>query len=167
MKWLLVFKIFIVSIWIVGMMGFIQEVVNNSKTFVELLSNPRIFLIFCIIFLGCVSIILNFIFKNKNILINYFLFSFFFCAFLLFIDFCIFYFKELPRYTSYTDSLGMICALYFLFCYVFSGFMVYGVLSLFKKNYKKVAICFIICIFYYYPFIALIGLAIIKIFVQK
>lgn len=50
MKWLLVFKIFIVLIWIVGMMGFIQKVINNSKTFVELLSNPRIFLIFCIIF---------------------------------------------------------------------------------------------------------------------
>lgn len=71
LSWLLALKVFIVLFWILGIAGFIIEAINSRKAFLEIISTHWI--AFIAILLGCISIILDFVFKNKNIMVWYFL----------------------------------------------------------------------------------------------
>lgn len=86
LTWLLALKIFIVLFWTLGMVGFIVETIDNRKTFLEILSIHWI--LFTAILLGCISIILDFLFKEKEIMIDYFL-SFFCLQFAFFLSVCV------------------------------------------------------------------------------
>lgn len=85
LTWILVFKIFIVLFWTFGMVGFIGMVIDNQKTFLELLTRWDIVLIFIVILLGCLSVVLDFFFRDKRIMTDYFL-SFFCLLFAFFLS---------------------------------------------------------------------------------
>ena len=76
LSWLLVFKAFITLFWFLGMVGFISMAIDNRKTFLELFARWDIVLIFIVILLGCLSVVLDFFFRDKKIMTDYFL-SFF------------------------------------------------------------------------------------------
>lgn len=75
LSWLLVFKVFITLFWTLSMIGFILVAIDNRKTFLEILNTH--WDIFAAILLGCISVILDFIFKEKNIMLSYFFIFFF------------------------------------------------------------------------------------------
>ncbi|MCX2683905.1 hypothetical protein OQH60_08540, partial [Campylobacter sp. MIT 21-1685] len=97
MTWLLAFKIFIVLFWSLGMVGFIDAAIDNQKTFLELLARWDIVFVFVTILLGCISIILDCIFKNKNIMVSYFFI--FFLSVILITSFGLF--KEYLSFVEY------------------------------------------------------------------
>ena len=82
LSWLLVSKIFIILFWMLGMIGFICTAINSNKTFLEVLNAHWV--LFLAILLGCVSVVLDFIFKNKNIMLSYFFVFFFLHNFAIF-----------------------------------------------------------------------------------
>lgn len=72
LSWLLVFKAFITLFWVLGMMVFINEIANNYESFIKYFDYFDVVL-GSMIFLGCVSVTMDFFFKNKNIMVTYFL----------------------------------------------------------------------------------------------
>ncbi|TEY02653.1 hypothetical protein [Campylobacter sp. US33a] len=140
-------EFFIAIFWVLCVMAlsYYGEIFTKIANFMD---NTWYFLIFLFASLGCVSAILNFIFKNKNILRNYFCLVVFFCVFVLFIN--ILSHIEIANYKQFIlDSFSW----YFLFLFTFVLFAVYGIYSLFKKYDKKVQVCFIICVFCFFPYI--------------
>ncbi|MGX2973192.1 hypothetical protein [Helicobacter sp. T3_23-1059] len=63
-------KIFIALFWINGMYFFIDEFIHNQQSAKELFLKH--WDIFCVIFLGCISVILDIFYIKRNIAISYF-----------------------------------------------------------------------------------------------
>lgn len=151
--WLLVLKIFIVLFWTLGMAGFIFETIDNRKTFLEILSIHWV--LFTAIFLGCISVILDFFFRNKNIMVSYFFIFFFYIILRSFFTF----FKKYLSFVNYNyrwthwyeftiNEETRYIALWFMFV----GVYLCGFISYFQKNYQRAKVCLAICFINYIPF---------------
>lgn len=151
--WLLALKIFIVLFWTLGMIGFIFETINNPKTFLEILSIHWV--LFTAIFLGCISVILDFFFKEKEIMIDYFLSFFLLTICFIFINMCIEYIRFLKYGFIFTSLFYWIMSretIYLALWFVYFGFALCGTISYFQKNYKRAIPCFAFCCINFIPF---------------
>ena len=156
-SWLLAFKIFIVLFWIMGMVGFIAAAIDNRKTFLEILNVH--WDIFIIILLGCISVILDFVFKNKNIMIDYFLIFFFYIILQSFFTLFTEYFSFLKYNYHWTHLYEFTIngeTRYIALWFMFIGIYLCGFISYFQKNYKRAKVCLAFCFINYIPF-ALVG----------
>lgn len=155
LTWILVFKIFIVLFWTFGMVGFIGMVIDNQKTFLELLTRWDIVLIFIVILLGCLSVVLDFFFRDKRIMTDYFLSFFLLIVCFLFISIFMQYIRFLEYRFIFTNLLSLVLfeqTIYLSLWFVYLGFALCGIISYFQKNYKRATLCFAFCFISFIPF---------------
>lgn len=138
------------------MIGFILVAIDNRKTFLEILNTH--WDIFAAILLGCISVILDFIFKEKNIMLSYFFIFFFYIIlqsfFMLFTEYLSFlkynyHWTHLYEFTINGETR------YFALWFAFIGIYSCGIVSYFQKNYQRAKVCLAFCFINYVPFVVM------------
>ena len=156
LTWLLAFKAFITLFWCLGMVGFISIAIDDDKTFWELLTRWDIVLIFIVSLLGCLSVVLDFFFRDKRIMIDYFLSFFLLIVCFLFISIFMQYIRFLEYEVIFTSLLSLVLfkqTIHLSLWFVYFGFTLCGIISYFQKNYKRATLCFAFCFISFIPFV--------------
>ena len=140
-------KVVIALFWLFLFIFLIYLIFKSNRGF--LLFKEGFWLIFFIFFLGFVSTLLEKWFKNISLI--YFLFFYFFCPLIygvLFIYSRIFH-SGIKSLLEISISFGFL---------LFAFLAAVGFVSYLKKNIKVFAICFLICMLFYYPFYPIVAI---------